>query len=133
MSQQMYRLELPPEVIEQIRDLARRQQRPVEDVIAESLSLLFGAGAPIDPEVMTTLADKQLWMLVHERLEPDKRERLHVLLEKNQDAPLAGAEASELNALRAEVEHQAELRVEALALLRSRGHDIQSYLTSHPT
>jgi mRNA-degrading endonuclease RelE of RelBE toxin-antitoxin system len=132
MSQQMYRLDLPQEVLEQIRDLAKKSRRPVEDVIAESLSLLFGGEIAAEPEVLNTLTDKQLWMLVHDRLAPDRRKRLHALLETNQDAPLEGQDMAERAELQSELDRQTALRVEALAVLQNRGHDVHSYLNSHP-
>jgi hypothetical protein len=132
MSQQTYHLDLPPEVIEQLRDLATRRQRAVEDVIAESLSILFGGTIPAEPDVLNSLTDQQLWMLVHQRLAPARRERFHALLEKNQGTSLNGRESAELSELQTELDQQTALRVEALAVLQSRGHDIHSYLNSHP-
>ncbi len=133
MSQEIFHLRLPPDVVDKIRKMAEDTHRPMEEVMAASLSLMFSDSSPdADTPALTSLTDKQLWMLVHQRLAPAQRERLHDLLEKNQQAPLEKSEQAELDKLLAEVDRQTMLRGEALMILRQRGHDIQGYLNSHP-
>jgi hypothetical protein len=132
MSQQN-QVTLPEQIYRRIQKVAHDSQRSVEAIAIESLGLLFGESesAP-EPSHFDAYTDQQLWAVVNQRLMPDRHDRLHLLLEKNQQGRLLDPESSELQELVDEVDRQMLARSEALLLLKQRGYDIRNYLNSHP-
>jgi hypothetical protein len=129
MSQQMYRLDLSQEVLEQIRQLAERGNRPVEAVIAEGLTLLFDESIPqIDPSVLDQFTDLQLWIVIHARLAPAQDAEMTALIQAKKLGELDQAGNAALDIMLHRLNRLTLLRSKALRLLRDRGHNVETYL-----
>lgn len=128
MAEQPINLNLPSELYERIQRVADQMERPVEQVLVESLGLLFGETAQIDTDALHAYTDQQLWAVVHQRLTPPAEQRFRELMAKNKETTLPADEEEELDQLLNEANRQMLLRSEALVLLKKRGHDIDSYL-----
>lgn len=124
-------LDLPPALYTRIQDAAARSGRPVEDVLVESLDLLFGASSVDWDHLAATLevlSDAELWALVHRRMTWIESARLRELTVQGQGAPLSNQEQRELAALIDTADHWTLLRSRALLTLQQRGHTIQDHL-----
>jgi hypothetical protein len=124
-------VDLPVELFEQIREAAARSDQPVESVLVDSLSLLFGTPWTDWEQLMATLEtlpDAQLWALVYRRMAWPAGGRLRELTARGKQAALSDEEQNELAALIDDADRQTLLRSRALLALRQRGHDIQKLL-----
>jgi len=122
-------LDLPPALYERVRHLATQNGRSVEDVLLESLEVLFGAAEQEpSPAALAGYTDEQLWAVVYRRLAWTERERLRELKARCEREESTAAERAELQALLDEVDKMALLRSQALLLLKKRGVDVEHYL-----
>jgi hypothetical protein len=123
-------LNLPPEIYERARQIARTSNRSVEAVLIESLTLLLGElpDTDLQPDELKTFTDAQLWAIVHQHLAWPQDSRLNMLLAKGKQGILSDAERAEMERLMALVDHQMVLRSEALLLLKQRGHNVEAKL-----
>jgi len=126
-------VELPLGLYERLQTAALESDRSVEAVLIDSLALLFGE-SPLDPEnvfaLLESYPDEQLWAIVHRQLAPAHQGRLHELIARGKNRPLAGEEQTELDSLIGIVDRYALLRSRALLLLKQRGHNVEKYLQS---
>jgi len=124
-------VELPGDLFEQIREAAERSDQPMESVLIDTLSLLFGA-PQADWEHLTetleTLPDAQLWALIYRRMAWPEGARLRDLTTRGRVETLSDEEQAEVAALIDEVDRLTLLRSRALLVLRQRGHDIRKHL-----
>ena len=60
MTQAPILLQLPDELYERLREIADDSQRPLESVLIDSLTLLFGNLPTIAPHQLATFSDEQL-------------------------------------------------------------------------
>src|SRR6185436_15907001 len=81
------------------REIADDSQRPVESVLIDSLTLLFGNLPAIPPEQLETYTDEQLWALVHRLLAWPQDARLHELTLLSKQRSLSPTEQNELESL----------------------------------
>ena len=123
-------LQIPAEIIERARQIARDSNRSVESVLLEGLSLLFGGPADthISLEDLKVYSDEQLWAVVHNRLAWPQDTRLRELMALGKQGQITAEEAEELERLIGLVDHQMLLRSEALLLLKRRGHNVEQRL-----
>lgn len=124
-------VELSADLFERLREAATRSDRPLEAVLVESLTLLFGAQHPDRaalPERLETLSDAQLWALVYSRVAWPEGARLRELAARGRQMALTGQEQTELVALIEETDSLMLLRSRALLALQKRGHDIREQL-----
>jgi hypothetical protein len=123
-------LQIPAEIIERARQIARDSNRSVESVLLEGLSLLFGG--PTDTHIslddLKGYSDEQLWAVVHNRLAWPQDARLRELMALGKQGQITVGEAEELERLIGLVDHQMLLRSEALLLLKRRGHNVEQRL-----
>ena len=123
-------LQIPAEIIERARQIARDSNRSVESVLLEGLSLLFGG--PTDTHIslddLKGYSDEQLWAVVHNRLAWPQDARLRELMALGKQGQITAEEAEELERLIGLVDHQMLLRSEALLLLKRRGHNVEQRL-----
>ncbi|MBK8022918.1 MAG: hypothetical protein IPK19_16185 [Chloroflexi bacterium] len=131
MTQQTVVLDLPEDLYERIRQQAQTANRPVEEVVTETLALLFGlAEHDVTVESLESRSDAELWAIVHRKMTWDLEARIRGLsdLERTLGSPLSAEEELERDSLVAEHDRYVLVRSTALLLLKQRGHDIDRYL-----
>jgi hypothetical protein len=131
MTQQPVLLQLPDKLYERIREVAANSNRPVENVLLDSLALLFGDWPDETPlESLQAFTDEQLWAIVYLRLGKPDDERLNMLIDLSKRGELTQAEEAEMERLLDTEDRYILLRSQALVLLKQRGHDVESRLNS---
>ena len=131
MSDSTVTLKLPASLYEKLQQVARRQQRPVEMLMLDSLTLLFEEPSEVlnlQPEMLHSFSDEQLWALVYRRLALPQEARLEELAAKGRAGNLTGLETKEQAQLIAAFDRYVLLRSQALVMLKQRGHDVESRL-----
>lgn len=130
MNRSTIELEIPEDVYEQARDIARCGNRSVESVLQDGLSILFGTSSEVEvsPDSLVDFSDEQLWEVVHRRLSWAKDSRLRTLMALGKEGRMSDQERQELEHIVAVVDRQMLLRTKALVLMKQRGHDIETYL-----
>jgi len=131
MTQPPILLQLPDKLYERIREVAANSNRPLENVLVDSLALLFGDWPDETPlESLQVFTDEQLWAIVYLRLGKPDDERLQDLIELSKRGQLTVAEEGEMEQLLDTEDRYILLRSQALVLLKQRGHDVESRLKS---
>ncbi len=128
MTQSPILLQLPDELYERLREIADYSHRPVESVLIDSLTLLFGNLPTINPQELTNFSDEQLWALVHRPIAWPQDVRLRELSDLGKHGALSVDEQSELETLIDAYDQYVLLRSQALLLLKQRGHDVEKRL-----
>jgi hypothetical protein len=131
MAQQPVVLQLPEELYERIRQVAQDSNRPLETVMVDSLSLLFGDlpdNAELTPQILATFSDEQLWAIVQRSLAWPQDVRLRELTTLGKQGSLSAEEQSELERLVDQVDRYVLVRSHALLLLKQRGYDVERRL-----
>ncbi|MDE2821671.1 MAG: hypothetical protein OXT68_14940 [Chloroflexota bacterium] len=125
-------LQVPASIYERAEAIAGDSGRSAETLMLDALSLHFCELSAMgsEPEALQTLADEQLWALVHRRLTPKQDARLRDLLDLGNQGRIHSQDEGELAQLAAMVDQQMVLRSKALVLLQRRGHDIDQYFES---
>jgi len=126
-------LTLPDDVLQLFEDKATAVERPVEDIIVETLKANPPDVGNYD-EILQPLnryTYEQLWVVVEQGLPPAKQTRLQQLNDKLESVEaLTMDEEAELKRLLHEFDVQVLLRSHALVLLKERGQDIEAYLNT---
>jgi hypothetical protein len=128
MGEKSVTLHLPDELYESVQEAAEASERPLEDVLVESIGVLFRRPSADLDMMLAELAgysDSQLWAVVYRRLPWPQSLRLREL---NAKSALTDAEHNELEHLVDLVDRYMLLRSEALLLLKQRGQDVETYL-----
>ncbi|MBL8130229.1 MAG: hypothetical protein JNL42_00100 [Anaerolineae bacterium] len=129
MSQQTVVLDLPESLYERVRRQAENANRPVEDVLTESIALLFGEAEPdASVESLQDRTDAELWALVRRRMTWDLEARIDTFSALARTRSLLPDEIQQRDVLIAEVDHYVLMRSAALLLLKQRGNDVDRYL-----
>ncbi len=128
MTQASILLQLPDELYERLREIADDSHRPVESVLIDSLSLLFGDLPTINPEQLVKFSDEQLWALVHRQIAWPQDARLRELTARGKQGRLSEDEQSELEALIDAYDQYVLLRSQALIQLKQRGYNVEQRL-----
>ncbi len=130
MNSSTVELQLPAEIYEHARQIAKDGNRSVESVLLDGLALLFGVspGVEIAPDELEGYTDSQLWAVVHQRLACSQDTRLHELMALGEQGQMTDEEKAEMTSLIDLVDHQMLLRSEALLLLKQRGHHVEKQL-----
>lgn len=131
MAQQPVVLQLPESLYERVRQIADESNRPVEEVLLESLTLLFDDLPNIGeltPQRLGGLSDEQLWAIVYRPLAWIQDVRLHELTARSKWGGLSENEQSELEQLVDQMDQHVLLRSQALLLLKQRGIDVEHRL-----
>lgn len=131
MTTPVVNITLPADIYERFKDAASLAQRPLEDVIFQSIrGNLPPVLADLAPEQRALVVDLQrlgddaLWVIGKEALPPVQWRRHQRLLHKGEQGLLTPAEQAELTALREATDRFVTRRSYALALLKWRGHTI---------
>lgn len=135
MSDQPVTLYLPDDLYEQIQQVAEASDRSVENVLLESLNLLFkeGTAAFRDLSELAGYSDEQLWAVVHRRLPWVKSMRLRELTTLSKQSELTPEQETELEQLLSLNDQYMLFRSESLRILRQRGHDVDLFLETART
>lgn len=130
MTQATIELQLPPELLARAQEIAHANNQSLEDVLLESLSLLFAApSAPLPAlDALSAYGDAQLWAVVHRHLAWPQDARLHELIARGKAGALSPDERAEMESLLDWVDRYTLLRSQALVLLRQRGHEVERLL-----
>lgn len=128
MSQQPLLLQLSDDLYEHIKQVAEASKLPIEDVVLDSLALIFGGVSDVRPEDLSDLPDEQLWAIVHRRLAWPLDSRLSELNAMSKRGKLSAEEQSELEFLVDAYDRYVLLRSQSLLLLKQRGHDVEHRL-----
>ena len=128
MTQSPILLQLPDELYERLREIADDSHRPVESVLIDSLTLLFGNLPTINPQQIDTFSDEQLWALVHRQIAWPQDARLRELTALGKQQTLSSEEQSELESLIDAYDQYVLLRSQALLHLKQRGYDVEQRL-----
>lgn len=131
MSQQSVLLQLPEALYERVQRAAQESNRPVETVLLDSLSLLFGDlpdTKTFTRQYLETLSGEQLWAIVYRPLIESVDKHLQELTGRSKEGNLSDDELAEMERLVGQVDDYIVLRSKALVLLKERGHDVERYL-----
>ena len=133
MSTQHIDIELPDDIYRRLEDAATLTQRPLEDVISQTirgnLPPVLGDVAPDHRDLVADLqrlGDESLWAIGKEPLPSTEWRRHQRLLHKSERGILTLAEQTALDQLREASDRFVTRRSYALALLRWRGYTIPS-------
>jgi len=133
MNQQPVVLQIPEELYERVRRIAENSNRSLENVLLESIEIMFGElpsqEAPT-PKMLETFADDQLWAIVYQPFAATQDTRLRELTEYSKERSLHRDEQIEMELLGDAVDHYVLLRSKALLLLKQRGYDVEQRLQS---
>jgi len=124
-------LQLPEELYERVRQLAEDSQRPLENVLLDSLALLFNdLPDDLNPAALNAFSDEQLWALVYRPFALAQDARLRELTALGKAGYLSDEEQSEMERLIEQVDQYVLVRSQALVLLKQRGYDVEQRLKS---
>lgn len=126
MTQQSVVLQLPEEMYERVRQIAEESQRPVENILLDSLELVFGGLT--DDLSLERLTDEQLWALVHRPLAWSVDLRLRELSQLGKHSNLTADQQIELERLITQYDRYILLHSQVLVLLKQRGQDVERRL-----
>jgi plasmid stability protein len=136
MTIQRVTLELPELLYQRLKDRAVQAHRTVEDemldVLATSVPIADELPADLDQAIspLVLLDDQALWRAARGTLPSDVAQRLEELHLKRQREGLTADEAQTVATLVRQYERAMLVRAQAAALLKQRGHDISSLLTT---
>jgi len=123
-------LQLPRALQEVLKARATAHARSIEDEARLLLeAALSQSGLPSDDEQLKQLAvldDNRLWQIAKQRVSLQKSERMQALIDRQQAEGLTPDELEEVKRLQHYAQRMMLLRAEAAALLKRRGHDIES-------
>ncbi len=126
-------IELPPTMLETVRQRARHSQRSVQEELVELVSSKLADDASAESidealEGLGTLSDQELLQTAALAFPSDVSEQTAELNEKLQRQGLADGERKELKAMLDQYDRHVLVRAKALSLLKVRGHDISPLL-----
>lgn len=130
MTVQSVTVNLPADAYERIRRAARKLQRPIDDLLSETI---VAAAPVIDTDLqslrpalaqMAYYNDAVLWQLAKATMSPDQSARLEALHHKQQREGLTEDEDAEECALSNLYRETILVRAQAAVLLKQRGYDI---------
>lgn len=121
---------LPDPIFEQIRRAADKSQRPVDEVLSETVIAMApdigGANGP-NRSALAQLAyfnDAALWQAARSTMTVEQRERSQQLHDKQQSNGLTAEEDEEHEALAQLFRDTLLIRAQAAVLLKYRGYDV---------
>jgi len=127
MTFQSITLNMPEQVYRRAKRAAEALQRPIEEVILDTLNAALFPVDDVPPEMegelaaMTGLPDEALWNAARNVIPPRRQSRLRALSKTQQKRLLKTSEKSELDELRKEYGMMTLRKAHAYALLRQRG------------
>lgn len=129
-------LHLPETLYERFRQRAEWSRRSLETELLEAVASAAPAEAELSPEVIRDiealegLADEELWRLARKVMSREASEELEALHRKQRDEGLSQDEDAARARLIQEYEQAMLIRAQAARLLKDRGHDVSTLLTT---
>ncbi len=125
-------LQLSPDAQVALEARATAHARSLEEEARALLEAALAVETPNDVQLeqLTVLDDAQLWQVAKQRVADEQSERMQALVERRQREGLTPEEATEALRLQRYAQQVMRLRAEAAALLKRRGHEVDSLLTS---
>ena len=120
-------VELPSNIFERLRRIAREQRRSINDIARDLISnALLDLPQDVKVELATfaNLSDDVLWLLARSTLRRDQRKELAQLNEEAQRRSLTDVEEQRRQVLLDQYHRVIVRRAEAARLLKSRGYDL---------
>ncbi|MBI3360821.1 MAG: hypothetical protein HY023_06900 [Chloroflexi bacterium] len=131
MAVQTITLNLPDTIYRRVKRTAETLKRPLDEVIAEVLSVALLPLDEVPPEMadrlphMASWKDTELWQAARSTVTTEQQERLAILNDKHQrTGDLSSEETSEQRSLLALYGETILVRAHAAMLLKQRGYDI---------
>lgn len=134
MLTQTVTLQVPEELYARVRARAERSQRPVEAEFVSILREAVPGSDELPPELAAALVsldhldDVKLWEVAGKRLPDQVADELQELHLKQQRVGLTNAERVTADKLGEQYDQAMLVRARAAALLKERGHDVDSLL-----
>jgi len=124
-------IQLSEPVFQYFQEVADRSQRPVEQLVQQSLVGNLPPRVPVTSPALTselltmqTASTKELQQVAESSLPADHQQRHFELLDKNSEGVLTAAEQQELSELRQKADDLMLRKAYAWALLRWLGHPL---------
>lgn len=124
-------LKLPGAVYERAKETAQSVNRPLEDVLVQSIALALppleeDIPSPLRMELsaLSLLGDEALQAIAHSRMDSEQQAELEALAEAQKHRPLTSDEQTTLADLLSEAERVMLRKAEAYRLLAQRGYDV---------
>ncbi len=122
MNAQTVTLELPDEIYQQAKRIARQHKQPVEQIVAGWIRPpAYEQQTQPVTENLTTLSDEQLLKIARMKVTPEHSARLQELLTTQQERNLTPQEMDEVTGLLAEEDAVTLNKARALFILQQRG------------
>ena len=129
-------LHLPETLYERFRQRAEWSRRSLETELLEAVASAAPAEAELSPdliralEALEGLADEELWQLARKAMSQEASQELEALHLKQRDQGLSQDEDAARAKLIREYELAMLIRAQATRLLKDRGHDVSTLLSS---
>lgn len=129
-SEQTVTLHVPDSLYHQVQRTAQSQQRPIEDVLLEALTVAFPALEGLPQEIadnlagLTFLNDAALWQIARSTLPPEHYQQMDNLLARKGQGQIGETDQHILDQLLQEYETLVLRRGQAAVLLQRRGYDL---------
>ena len=136
MTMQTLTITVPDALLQQLKQLAARSQRTLEDeavnVLAAAVPVADKLPADLEEALspLALLSDEELWRAARNQLAAEAAARLEELHQDKQRKGLTEAESQELAGLLRQYERMMLVRAQAAALLHQRGHDVSGLLAA---
>ena len=120
-------VQIPERIFHRLQRIAEATYRPIEDVLATTVSVALPQSPNLPPELaddltaMTMFSDEALWAAAESSLSPSQRRRLNQLSHAGGQRPLSAAESVELTYLVDLYDRAVLRRARALTILAHRG------------
>jgi hypothetical protein len=133
-------VQVPEPIYRRLQRISQATYRPIEDVLATTVSVALPASLDLAPELaddlaaMSMFSDEALWAATESSLSPSQRRRLNQLSHAGGLRSLSAAESAELTHLVDLYDRAVLRRARALAILAHRGFAVanqESPLISH--
>lgn len=116
------------DIYERIQAVARSHNSTPENVLHDTVSLLFGSVDLLDDSQVAALSDVQLWSLVHRNLAYPVDAQLSALTATSKLRLLTPAEEIQMKTLLQDYHRYVLLRSKAMFILQQRGHNVLELL-----
>ncbi len=133
MTAQTVTLTLPQTLYERARETAQAIDRPVEQVLTQSIAISLPIlETDLPPDVRADLValpltgDDELWSIARSTMDKDQQTHLRDLAEAQKHRPLTSNEQSDLDRLMNKAERVMLRKAEAYRLLARRGYTVFS-------
>jgi plasmid stability protein len=127
-------LDVPDAVYSRLLDRAQRLNRSVELELLDVISTAVGNGEQLASELeealdaLAMMTDDELWNAARNRLARETSDEIRKLHDARQKSGLTSSETDALAQLMRQYDKALLVRARAAALLKSRGHDVQTLL-----